>query len=84
MEKQALPDDFKEFLKLLNEFEVKYLLIDGYAVGFHGYPRTTADMDIGVAVSHDNELSRSNSIFIAHRASQDSSQRIALFACIFL
>ena len=34
-----LPLDFKEFLKLLNENGVKYLLIGGYAVGYHGYPR---------------------------------------------
>jgi hypothetical protein len=33
-----LPLDFKEFLKLLNENGVRYLLIEGYAVGYHGYP----------------------------------------------
>jgi hypothetical protein len=31
-----LPLDFKEFLKLLNEKSVRYLLIGGYAVGYHG------------------------------------------------
>ena len=31
-----LPPDFKEFLKLLKEHEVRYLLIGGYAVGYHG------------------------------------------------
>jgi hypothetical protein len=41
-----LPQDFKEFLKLLNAHRVKYLLIGGYAVAYHGYPRTTADMDV--------------------------------------
>jgi hypothetical protein len=46
--------DFKEFLKLLNEHEVEYLLIGGYAVGYYGYPRTTADMDIWFAVSPEN------------------------------
>jgi len=54
MDEQALPSEFKEFLKLLNEAEVEYLLIGGYAVGYHGYPRATADMDIWVAVSPDN------------------------------
>src|SRR5215213_5512262 len=34
-----LPFDFKEFLKLLNGNGVRYLLIGGYAVGCHGYPR---------------------------------------------
>ena len=54
MDEQALPDDFKEFLRLLTEAEVEYLLIGGYAVGYHGYPRTTADMDIWVAISPEN------------------------------
>ena len=27
-----LPLDFKEFLQLLNEYQVKYMLIGGYAV----------------------------------------------------
>ena len=42
MANQTLPEDFREFLRLLNAFEVEYLLIGGYAVGFYGYPRTTA------------------------------------------
>jgi hypothetical protein len=37
-----LPPDFKEFLRLLNEKQVEYLLIGGYAVGYYGYPRATA------------------------------------------
>ena len=49
-----LPPDFKEFLRLLEENEVEYLLIGGYAVGFHGYPRATVDMDIWVAITPDN------------------------------
>ncbi len=49
-----LPLDFKEFLKLLNEKSVRYLLIGGYAVGYHGYPRATNDMDIWIAVHPDN------------------------------
>ena len=46
MAEQVLPNDFKEFLTLLTEADVEYLLIGGYAVAYHGYPRTTADMDI--------------------------------------
>jgi predicted nucleotidyltransferase len=49
-----LPSDFKEFLKLLNAHKVEYLLIGGYAVGYHGYPRATADMDIWVAMNPEN------------------------------
>ena len=47
----ALPPDFKDFLKLLNAHNVKYMLIGGYAVGYHGYPRATNDMDIWIAIS---------------------------------
>lgn len=49
-----LPPDFKEFLSLLNAHKVEYLLVGGYAVGYHGYPRATADMDIWVAISSKN------------------------------
>lgn len=46
--------DFKEFLKLLNENNVKYLLIGGYAVGYYGYPRPTGDMDIWIRIDEEN------------------------------
>ena len=49
-----LPHDFKEFLKLLNAHQVEYLLIGGYAVGYYGYPRATADMDFWIAVNPGN------------------------------
>ena len=49
-----LPQDFKELLKLLNANGVRYLLIGGYAVGFHGYPRATNDIDIFVAKDTEN------------------------------
>ncbi len=49
-----LPSDFKEFLKLLNSHRVEYLLVGGYAVGYHGYPRATGDMDLWVAIRQNN------------------------------
>ena len=49
-----LPPDFKEFLRLLNSSAVEYLLIGGYAVGYHGYPRATADLDIWIATDTGN------------------------------
>ncbi|MBN1255704.1 MAG: hypothetical protein JXA50_10565 [Deltaproteobacteria bacterium] len=49
-----VPPDFKEFLRLLADHQVEYLLIGGYAVGYHGYPRATADMDIWIAVNPQN------------------------------
>lgn len=49
-----LPRDFKEFLRLLNANGVRYLLIGGYAVGYHGYPRATNDIDIFIAKDLEN------------------------------
>ena len=49
MEPIEFPRDFSEFLKLLNANEVEYLLVGGFAVALHGYPRATADMDVWVA-----------------------------------
>ena len=53
-----LPPDFREFLKLLNVHKVEYLLIGGYAVGYHGYPRATHDMDIWTALKSASSISR--------------------------
>lgn len=41
-----ISQDFKEFLQSLNANDVKYLVIGGYAVAFHGHPRYTKDIDI--------------------------------------
>ncbi|HEX6384730.1 MAG TPA: DUF6036 family nucleotidyltransferase [Anaerolineae bacterium] len=49
-----LPLDFKEFLSLLNDKGVQYLLIGGYAVGYHGYPRATNDIDVWIAIKPKN------------------------------
>ena len=49
-----LPRDFKEFLRLLNEKNVKYLLVGGYAVGYYGYPRATNDMDLWIEIHPEN------------------------------
>lgn len=49
-----LQPDFKEFLNLLNARQVEYLVIGGYAVGYYGYPRATADFNIWVAIHPKN------------------------------
>ncbi len=49
-----LTQDFKEFVRLLNDHEVEYLLIGGYAVNFYGHVRYTGDLDIWVAVDPGN------------------------------
>lgn len=49
-----LPQDFKEFLALLNSEKIEYLVVGGYAVSFHGYPRPTGDLDVWVAIFPEN------------------------------
>ncbi len=46
--------DFKDILKLLIAHNVEFLLIGGYAVGYHGYPRPTGDLDIWIRLSDEN------------------------------
>jgi hypothetical protein len=50
MDAPLLTDDFKEFLKSLDDNHVEYLLVGGYAVGLHGYgyPRATIGLDVWV------------------------------------
>lgn len=49
-----LNSDFKEFAGLLNAAGVEYLLVGGYAVAIHGYPRFTGDMDLWVRPTTEN------------------------------
>ncbi len=49
-----LNPDFKEFIKLLNEHKVRYLVVGGYAVAFHGHPRYTKDIDVWVWLEPSN------------------------------
>lgn len=50
----VLNPDFKEFLQLLNAHEVRYLIVGGYAVAFHGHPRYTKDLDVWLWVDPAN------------------------------
>jgi predicted nucleotidyltransferase len=50
----VLNPDFKEFLKSLNDNQVRYLVTGGHAVAFHGYPRYTKDLDIWIEQDRDN------------------------------
>ena len=49
-----LNPDFKEFFQLLNANNVRYLIIGGYAVAYHGYPRYTKDVDIWIWIDFEN------------------------------
>ena len=49
-----LIDEHRQFLKLLLKHNVKFILIGGYAVIYHGYERLTGDMDIWLEPNNEN------------------------------
>ncbi len=49
-----LTKDSKEFIESLSSNGVEYLIVGGHAVGFHGYPRFTGDLDIWVRTNPEN------------------------------
>lgn len=38
--------DFEELLRLLEDHRVDYMIVGGYAVAHHGYPRFTKDIEV--------------------------------------
>ncbi len=46
--------DFRDLLKLLNDHKVKFMVVGGYALAFHGAPRYTGDIDIFVKPDSEN------------------------------
>ena len=51
---EKLNKNFEDFLRLLNEKKVKYLVVGGYAVAFHGFVRATGDLDVFIENSEEN------------------------------
>lgn len=49
-----LDPNFSEFIQLLNAHDVHYLVVGGFAVAFHGYPRNTKDIDIWIWLDATN------------------------------
>jgi hypothetical protein len=49
-----LNQDFKELLRLFAEHGVEYLVVGGYAMAAHGYPRFTGDIDVWIWAKPDN------------------------------
>jgi hypothetical protein len=45
----------KEMILAMLEHKVEFLLIGGYAVIFHGYIRTTGDMDVWLKPTNENK-----------------------------
>lgn len=52
----SLPQDFKELLKLLIDRNVRFLIVGGSAVTFHGYPRFTGALDVWVDRTEANSI----------------------------
>lgn len=50
-----LPEDFKEFIELMNSHGVRYVMIGGYAYNLYRNPRATGDIDFFVACEDENE-----------------------------
>ena len=46
--------DFQDFIQALNNNNVEYILVGGYAVILHGFVRSTADMDVWINKTKDN------------------------------
>ena len=69
--------DFEDFLKLLETHEVDYMIVGGYAVAFHGYPRFTKDIDIFFDVSPTN-VDRVRQVLIAFGFMDNSIPKEAL------
>ena len=47
-------EDFLDLLSALNDAEVRFLVVGAYAVGVHGRPRATKDLDVWVEASAEN------------------------------
>lgn len=48
--------DFKELLTILNDCQVEYLVVGGYAVIFYAEPRYTKDIDLWILPTADNAV----------------------------
>jgi hypothetical protein len=46
--------DFEELFRLFEEHGVSYMIVGGYAVAYHGYPRFTKDIDVFFDCSDEN------------------------------
>jgi hypothetical protein len=49
-----LSKDLREFIELLNSRTIKYVLVGGHAVAYHGFPRFTGDVDFFMDTSPEN------------------------------
>ena len=62
--------DFEELFRFLEEHHVDYMIVGGYAVAFHGYPRFTKDIDIFFDASPKN-IARLRAALVAFGFTQE-------------
>jgi hypothetical protein len=48
--------DFEELLRLLEEHDIEYMIVGGYAVAYHGFPRFTKDIDLFFRLTSENAI----------------------------
>jgi len=53
-EKMIIEPDYMDMVTALTDENVRFLLVGGYAVGLHGYQRSTKDIDFWVSASEEN------------------------------
>ena len=51
---RPLSSDLREFIRLLNTKNVRYVIVGAWALAFHGRPRYTGDLDIFVESDQQN------------------------------
>ena len=51
-------DDFRDFIQALNDNDVSYILVGGFAVILHGHARVTGDMDIWIERKNRSKLQK--------------------------
>ena len=57
-----IADNFTELLNALTKHNVEFMLAGGFAVNYHGYSRTTSDLDIWIKPTNDNKQKIYNSL----------------------
>jgi hypothetical protein len=55
-EELLVNSDFRDFLEIINKYNVDYCIVGAFAVGFYAEPRYTQDIDIYVSNKPENAI----------------------------
>jgi predicted nucleotidyltransferase len=64
----------EQFFKCLLDEKVEFIVVGGYAVIFHGYGRTTGDMDLWLRPTNDNKSKFINALRFYHIMEEDLNE----------